>query len=55
MENIVGFFTPILICAIIFALNALLPGRWVTGYVIKPNSAEKMRYHLNGFTVFLII
>jgi delta14-sterol reductase len=55
MENIVGFFTPILICAIIFALNALLPGRWVTGYVIKPNSAEKMRYHLNGFTVFFIL
>jgi protein-S-isoprenylcysteine O-methyltransferase Ste14 len=55
MENIVGFFTPILIYAIIFALNALLPGRLVTGYVVKPNSAEKMRYHLNGLTVFIIL
>jgi delta14-sterol reductase len=54
MDNIVGFFTPILIYAIIFALNALLPGRWVPGYVTKPNSAEKMRYHLNGFTVFFV-
>jgi protein-S-isoprenylcysteine O-methyltransferase Ste14 len=55
MDNIVGFFTPILIYAIIFALNALLPGRWVTGYVTKPDSVEKMRYHLNGFSVFLIL
>jgi delta14-sterol reductase len=55
MDNIVGFFMPGLIIAIIFALNALLPGRWVTGYVTKPNSSEKMRYHLNGFTVFLIL
>jgi protein-S-isoprenylcysteine O-methyltransferase Ste14 len=55
MDNIAGFFTPILINAIIFALNALLPGIWVTGYVTKPNSEEKMRYHLNGFTVFVIL
>jgi protein-S-isoprenylcysteine O-methyltransferase Ste14 len=55
MDNITGFFIPILIYVIIFALNALLPGRWVTGYVTKPNSAEKMRYHLNGFAVFFIL
>jgi hypothetical protein len=52
MDNIAGVFTPILIYATIFALNALLPGRWVTGYIAKPNNSEKMRYHLNGLTVF---
>jgi len=55
MDFILGFFTPILIYALIFALNALLPGRWVTGYVNKPNSEEKMIYHLNGFPVFSIL
>jgi protein-S-isoprenylcysteine O-methyltransferase Ste14 len=55
MDNIAGFFTPIFLILLIFILNALLPGRWVTGYVTKPNSAEKMRYHLNGLTVFFIL
>lgn len=55
MDNFAGFFTPILINAVILALNALLPGRWVTGYITKPDSAEKMRYHLNGITVFIIL
>jgi protein-S-isoprenylcysteine O-methyltransferase Ste14 len=55
MDKIIGVLTPILIYAVIFALNALLPGRWVSGYITKPDSAEKMRYHLNGFTVFFIL
>jgi delta14-sterol reductase len=55
MDNIIGFLSPILITSIIFVLNALLPGRWVTGYITKPNSSEKMRYHLNGFSVFSIL
>jgi protein-S-isoprenylcysteine O-methyltransferase Ste14 len=54
MDKIIGGFTPILIYAVIFALNTLLPGRWVSGYITKPDSADKMRYHLNGFTVFFI-
>lgn len=55
MDRITGFFTPVLIYALIFSLNALLPGRWISGYITKPGSAEKMRYHLNGFTVFFIL
>jgi protein-S-isoprenylcysteine O-methyltransferase Ste14 len=55
MDNIKGFLTPVFITSIIFVLNALLPGRWVTGYITIPNSPEKMRYHLNGFTVFSIL
>ncbi len=52
MDKILGFLAPIIISSLIFALNTLLPGRWVTGYVTKTNSREKMRYHLNGISVF---
>jgi delta14-sterol reductase len=55
MDKIVGFLAPILISVMIFVLNALLPGRWVTGYITKTNSTEKMRYHLNGITVFFVV
>ena len=54
MEKILGFLTPVLIFMIIFILNLILPGRWVTGYVSKENSAEKLRYHLNGIYVFVV-
>ena len=58
MEQALAFLAPVLIYAIIFILNAVLPGRWVTGYVTKQNSTEKLRYRLNGivvlFTVVLI-
>jgi delta14-sterol reductase len=52
MEKTLGFLAPIMVSIIIFILNALLPGRWVTGYITKTNSKEKMRYHLNGIHVF---
>jgi protein-S-isoprenylcysteine O-methyltransferase Ste14 len=51
MEKIIGFLTPALVYLVIFGLNAVLPGRWVTGYVTKPNSTEKLRYRLNGLWV----
>ena len=55
MEKTLGFLTPIMIFMIIFILNLVLPGRWVTGYVTKKNSAEKLRYHLNGIYVFAVV
>jgi protein-S-isoprenylcysteine O-methyltransferase Ste14 len=55
MERTLGFLAPIIISILIFFLNALLPGRWVTGYVTKTNSKEKMRYHLNGILVFITV
>jgi Ergosterol biosynthesis ERG4/ERG24 family len=55
MEKVLGFFAPVLIFVLIFILNALLPGRWVTGYITRPDSAEKMRYHLNGISVFTVV
>lgn len=55
MEKALGFFAPVLISVTIFILNILLPGRWVTGYVTKTGSVEKMRYHLNGLQVFFTL
>jgi protein-S-isoprenylcysteine O-methyltransferase Ste14 len=55
MEKALGFLTPVLIFLIIFILNAILPGRWVTGYVNKKNSADRLRYHLNGIYVFIVM
>lgn len=55
MDKIMGFLAPVVIMAVIFILNAFLPGRWVSGYIPKPGSLEKMRYHLNGIFVFLVM
>jgi protein-S-isoprenylcysteine O-methyltransferase Ste14 len=55
MDKTLGFLAPVMISIFIFILNALLPGRWVTGYVSRINSTEKMRYHLNGLLVFFTV
>jgi len=55
MEKIAGFLTPVLVYLFIFILNAILPGRWVTGYVTKPGSSEKLRYRLNGLLVLITV
>lgn len=55
MDKVTGFLAPFLISLLIFLLNLLLPGRWVTGYVNKPDSADKLRYHLNGIYVFFTV
>ena len=54
MEKILGVLTPVVIAGLIFLLNLLLPGRWVSGYVTSHNSDEKLRYHLNGLSVFIV-
>jgi protein-S-isoprenylcysteine O-methyltransferase Ste14 len=54
MEEIFGFVAPVLLSALIFGLNAFLPGRWVTGYISKTYSAGKMKYRLNGLLVLLV-
>jgi protein-S-isoprenylcysteine O-methyltransferase Ste14 len=55
MDKISGFLAPMGVAALILLFNAVLPGRWVTGYIPGKNSGEKMRYHLNGIFVFLIL
>ncbi|MBY0424112.1 MAG: DUF1295 domain-containing protein [Cytophagales bacterium] len=54
MDFIIGFLAPTFIYFILFVLNAIVPGRWVTGYVTKPNSNEKLRYHLNGIWILFL-
>ena len=55
MEKLAGFFTPALVYVFIFVLNAVMPGRWVNGYITRKNSGEKMTYRLNGFLVFFTV
>lgn len=49
--NLIGFLSPIVLYAFIFILNAILPGRWVIGYVTKTGTTEKLKYRLNGLLV----
>jgi hypothetical protein len=55
MEKAAGFLAPVLVCFLLFILNAILPGRWVTGYVPRKNSTEKLRYRLNGLLVLFTV
>jgi delta14-sterol reductase len=55
MEKVAGFFTPAIVYLLVFGLNALVPGRWVTGYVTRTGSDEKLRYRLNGIWVLFIV
>lgn len=55
MEKLLGFLTPVFIYTVIFILNYILPGRWVTGYVTKTGSTEKLRYKLNGLPVLFTV
>lgn len=54
MSNIWGYIAPVIVISAIFLLNALLPGRWVDGYITRPDSKEKMRYRLNGLSVLTL-
>ena len=53
-EATLGFFTPLAIFAVFFLAQLILPGRWVPGYVINPETGEPRKYRLNGILVFLV-
>ena len=53
-EAIVGFFTPLVIFAVFFLAQLMLPGRRVPGYVINPQTGEPRNYRLNGILVFAL-
>ena len=55
MQQLLGFLMPVLVYLFILILNATVPGRWVVGYATKPNSTEKLHYHLNGIFVLFIV
>ena len=53
-EAVAGFFTPLVIFAVFFLAQLVLPGRRVPGYVINPQTGEPRNYRLNGLLVFAI-
>lgn len=55
MEKIFGVLAPAVIFAVIFLLNAFLPGRNIRGYITRPGSEDRMTYHLNGIFVFIVM
>jgi protein-S-isoprenylcysteine O-methyltransferase Ste14 len=56
MDKVLGVLSPVIVYSLIFILNVLLPGRWVTGYVTKNGTDEKLKYRLNGlFVLFTIV
>lgn len=55
MEQLTPYLAPVIVYAVIFILNAALPGRWVKGYATKPGSDEKLDYRLNGLLVLITV
>ena len=53
-EAIAGFFTPLVVFAVFFLAQIILPGKRVPGYVINPKTGEPRNYRLNGLLVFVI-
>ena len=53
-EVIAGFLTPLVICASFLAVQLLLPGRRVPGYVTDSGTGEPRNYRLNGLLVFAL-
>ncbi len=49
-----AFFTPLIIFAVFFVLQIVLPARRVTGYVEDRVTGEPRNYRLNGLLVFVI-
>jgi delta14-sterol reductase len=39
---------------VVLALMAVVPGRWVDGYVLHTETGKKLRYRLNGLRVFFV-
>ena len=53
-EAIAGFITPLVIFAVMFLMQLMLPARRVPGYVINPETGAPRNYRLNGLLVFAI-
>ncbi|MYD92435.1 MAG: ergosterol biosynthesis protein [Chloroflexi bacterium] len=53
-EAVLGFFTPLIIFAVFFVAQVVLPARRVPGYVINPETGEPRNYRLNGLLAFII-
>ncbi len=54
-EAIAGFFTPLVIFAVFFLAQLVLPAKRVPGYVINPQTGHPRNYRLNGIAVFAVM
>jgi protein-S-isoprenylcysteine O-methyltransferase Ste14 len=53
MTQLLGFFSPWIIYAVITGLHYFLPGRRITGYVRHSKTGELLKYRLNGRLVLI--
>ena len=51
---LLGFFTPWLVYAVVFALHLVLPARHVDGYAVHEGTGTPLRYRLNGPLVLAV-
>lgn len=49
-----AYLWPLVMYLAVFALNVIVPGRWVDGYVVNAETGKKYRYHLNGLIVLFL-
>lgn len=54
-DQILGFFTPWIIYAIITILHIFIPARKVVGYVTDELTGKKLTYRLNGLIVLIVM
>ena len=54
-EAIAGFITPLAVFAVFLLAQLILPGRWVPGYVVNPETGEPRQYRLNGLLVYVLV
>ncbi len=54
-EAIAGFLTPLVVFAVFFLLQLILPARRVPGYVTDPATGAPRRYRLNGLLVYVVV
>jgi len=55
MLDTLAYFLPLGIYLFVIFLSAVLPGKWVNGYAINPQTNQPYRYRLNGKTVYFMI
>ena len=53
-EAVMGFLTPLIVCAAVFVAHMILPARRVTGYATNRETGEPRSYRLNGVLVFAL-
>jgi delta14-sterol reductase len=54
INQLVGFFSPLIVYSILLGLHLLVPARWRDGYVHDPSTGRPYQYRINGLPVMLV-